>query len=134
MLMPKRVKYRKQMRGTSKGVEIRAVSLAFGSYGLKAYGTKWISSRQLEAARRSILRYLKKGGRIWLRLFPDKPITSKGSEVPMGGGKGDVDHYVYPIRPGRIIFEMDGVSEEVAREALHEAAGKLPVHTKFIKR
>lgn len=97
-------------------------------------GTIWITSRQLEAARRAILRFFKKGGRLWIRIFPDKPITSKGSEVPMGGGKGGVDHYVFPIRPGRIIFEIDGITEDQAKEALRIAGNKLPVKTKFIKK
>lgn len=134
ILLPRKVKHRKWRRGQSKGVENRAVELSFGSYGLKSLGYHWISARQIEAARRSILRYLKKGGKLWLRIFPDKPVTKKGTEVPMGGGKGDVSHYVFPIRPGRIIFELDGVKEETAREALRIAADKLPVKTKFIKR
>ncbi|OIP74756.1 MAG: 50S ribosomal protein L16 [Parcubacteria group bacterium CG2_30_36_18] len=134
MLYPKRVKHRKWRKGRSKGIEIRATQLAFGSFGLKSLETKWISTRQIEAARRAILRYLKKGGKLWIRIFPDKPITRKGTEVPMGGGKGSVEFYAYPIKPGRIIFELEGVKEEVAREALKIAADKLPVKTKFITR
>jgi len=134
MLYPKRVKHRKWRKGRSKGIETRATQLAFGSFGLKSLETKWISTRQIEAARRAILRYLKKGGKLWIRIFPDKPITRKGTEVPMGGGKGSVEFYAYPIKPGRIIFELEGVKEEVAREALKIAADKLPVKTKFIKR
>lgn len=132
--MPRKVKHRKWQKGVSKGIETRATELAFGSFGLKSLGTRWISARQLEAARRTILRYLKKGGKIWIRVFPDKPVTKKGTEVPMGGGKGTVDHYVFPIRPGRIIFELEGLKEEVAREALEMAAHKLPVKTKFVKK
>ncbi|PJE69780.1 MAG: 50S ribosomal protein L16 [Candidatus Staskawiczbacteria bacterium CG10_big_fil_rev_8_21_14_0_10_38_10] len=134
MLMPKRVKHRKWQKGRSKGIETRATQLAFGSYGLKSLGTRWISSAQIEAARRAILRYLKKGGKLWIRIFPDKPITSKGNEVPMGGGKGGVDHYAFPIKPGRIIFELEGVKEEIAKEAFKIASDKLPIKTKFIKK
>jgi len=134
MLMPKKVKHRKWRKGRSKGIETRAVDLAFGSYGLKSLETRWISARQIEAARRTILRYLKKGGKLWIRIFPDKPITRKGTEVPMGRGKGSVEFYAFPIKPGRIIFELEGVKEEVAMEALKQAADKLPVKTKFIKR
>ena len=132
--MPKKVKHRKWRKGVSKGIETRGTELAFGSFGLKSLGTKWISGRQIEASRRAILRYLKKGGKLLIRIFPAKPVTKKGVEVPMGGGKGAVDHYVFPIKPGRIIFELEGVKETVAREALKMAADKLPVKTKFIKR
>lgn len=132
--MPRKVKHRKWRKGRSKGIETRATELVFGSFGLKSLGTRWVSARQIEAARRAIIRYLKKGGKLWVRIFPDKPITRKGTEVPMGGGKGAVEFYVYPIKPGRIIFELEGVKEEVAREALKMAADKLPVKTKFIRR
>ena len=118
----------------SSGVETRAVELAFGEFGLKAMEHGLITSRQIEAARRAILRYLKKGGKIWIRVFPDKPRTKTGTEVPMGGGKGGVDHYVFVVRPGRILFELDGVSESVASEALRNAATKLSMRTRFIKR
>ena len=134
ILMPKKVKHRKWRKGRSKGIESRSTELAFGSYGLKSMGTKWITSRQIEAARRAIIRYLRKGGKLWIRIFPDKPVTEKGTEVPMGGGKGSVDHYVFPIRPGRIIFEIEGISEEKAREAFRKASDKLPIKTKFIRR
>ena len=134
MLMPKKVKYRKRMKGKSKGVTTRGTELVFGAFGLKSLGTSWITSRQIEAARRAIIRYLKKGGKLWIRIFPDKPVTTKGTEVPMGGGKGRVSHYVFPIKPGRIIFEVTGISEKEAREALKKADDKLPVKTKFIKR
>ncbi len=133
MLVPKKVKHRKWHKGRSKGVAQRGTELNFGSYGLKATSARWVTSRQLEAARRSIIRYLKKGGKLWIRVFPDKPVTFKGIEVGMGGGKGDIDHYVVPIKPGRMIFEVDGLDEKVAREALAKAAHKLPVKTKFIK-
>ncbi len=132
--MPKKVKHRKWQKGRSKGIESRAVELAFGKYGLKAMEAKWLSARQIEAARRTVIRYLKKGGKVWIRVFPDKPVTTKGTEVPMGGGKGSVDHYVYPLRPGRIILEVDGIEEAVAKEALRKAADKLPVETKFVKK
>jgi len=134
ILMPKKVKHRKWRKGISKGIETRATQLAFGSFGLKSLETRWITSRQIEAARRAIIRYLKKGGKLWIRIFPQKPVTKKGIEVPMGGGKGAVSHYVFPIKPGRIIFELEGIKEEVAREALKKATAKLPVKTKFIKR
>lgn len=134
MLMPKKVKHQKWQKGVSRGIERRATELAFGSFGLKSLGRRWISSRQLEAARRAIIRYFKKGGKLWIRIFPDKPVTQKGTEVPMGGGKGSVDHYVFPLRPGRIIFEIDGISEDSAREAFRKAAAKLPVKTKIISR
>jgi len=135
MLFPKKVKHRKWMKGRRRaGVETRGTELAFGSFGLKALEGKWITARQIEAARRAIIRYLKRGGKFWIRIFPDKPVTQKGTEVPMGGGKGSVDHYVYPVRPGRIIFELEGVEEEIAREAFETASQKLPIRTKFIKR
>jgi len=134
ILMPKKVKHRKWHKGVTRGVETRATELNFGSFGLKSLGTKWITARQIESARRVIIRYLKKGGKLWIRIFPDKPVTFKGNEVAMGGGKGGVDHYVYPIKPGRIIFELDGVKEDIAKEALKMAGGKLPIKTKFIKK
>ena len=134
MLMPKKVKHRKWHKGRrrGKGLETRGTELAFGSFGLKAQEAQWLSDRQIEAARRSIIRYLKKGGKLWIRIFPDKPITKKGTEVPMGGGKGSVDHYAFPIKPGRILFELEGVKEEIAREAFKVATDKLPIKTKFV--
>ena len=135
--MPKKVKHRKWHKGRGRSrnaVETRATELNFGSFGLKSLGTKWITARQIEASRRHIIRYMKKGGKLWVRIFPDKPVTFKGSEVGMGSGKGSVDHYVYPIKPGRVIFEIDGLKEEIAKEALEGAANKLPIKTKFIKR
>ncbi len=134
MPIPKKVKHRKWQRGKTKGIERRASVLGFGSYGLKSMGSKWITSQQIEASRRAIIRYLKKGGKLWIRIFPDKPVTTKGVEIPMGGGKGAVDHFVYPIRPGRIIFELDGIPESTAREAFKKASDKLPIKTKFIKK
>jgi large subunit ribosomal protein L16 len=134
LLMPKKVKHRKWHKGRSKGVETRATQLNFGSFGLKSMGTKWITARQIESARRHIIRYMKKSGKIWVRIFPDKPVTSKGEEVPLGGGKGGVHHYVYPIKPGRMIFEIDGLKEDVARAALKGASMKLPIKTKIVKR
>ncbi len=138
MLIPNKVKHRKWQKGRSfggqKGTETRGITLAFGNYGLKALESNRVSSRQLEASRRLIMRYLKKGGKLWIRIFPFKPITNKGVEVPMGGSKGAVSHYVFPVRPGRIIFEMDGVPKEIAQEALEKAGDKLPVKTKFVTR
>lgn len=134
MLMPRKVKHRKWHKGRSKGVEARGTELSFGSFGLKSLETKWLSARQIEAARRSIIRYLKKGGKLWVRIFPHKPVTRKGTEVPMGGGKGSVEFYAFPIKPGRIIFELEGVKEETAKAAFRKAADKLPIRTKFIKR
>ncbi|MCH8048792.1 50S ribosomal protein L16 [Patescibacteria group bacterium] len=132
MLAPKKIKHRKWMKGRSKGLAHRGTSLSFGSYGLKSQGTKWIPARQIEAARRSIIRYLRKGGKMWIRIFPDKPITKKGAETPMGGGKGAVDYYVFPVKPGRIIFEIEGIKEDMAREALRKAASKLAVKTSIV--
>jgi len=136
MLFPKKVKHRKWQKGRRRLREkTKAGSeLSFGSFGLKAQGAAWITSRQIEAARRTMTRYVQRGGKIWIRIFPNKPITQKGTEVPMGGGKGSVDHYAFPVKLGRIIFEMDGVSEEIAKEAMRRASHKLPIKTKFIKR
>ena len=133
MLSPKRVKHRKIQRGSTKGIEKRAANLAFGSIGLKSLESRWIRSSQIEAARRVILRHFKGKGKIWIRIFPDKPVTFKGNEVGMGGGKGSVSHYVYPLKPGRVLFEIDGVPKDIARAALKEAGGKLPVKTKIIE-
>lgn len=135
ILMPKKVKHRKWHVGVGKkGIDQKSNTIVFGSYALKSIGTKWITARQIEAARRAIIRYLRKGGKLWIRIFPDKPITRKGTEVPMGGGKGSVEFYVFPIRPGRIIFELEGIPEDKAKEAFRKASDKLPVKTKFIKR
>jgi large subunit ribosomal protein L16 len=134
LLYPKKVKYRKQQKGRTKGVAQRGNTVEFGSYGLKSMQAKWVTSRQIEAARKVIVRYLRKSGKLWIRIFPDKPISRKGNEVPMGGGKGAVEFYVHPIKPGRIIFELTGIPEEKAREALRKAGDKLPVKTKFVKK
>lgn len=116
-------------------IDNRGNQLNFGSFGLQIEsGSKWISSRQIEAARKAIIRSLKKGGKVWVRIFPDKPVTRKGTEVPMGGGKGSVDHFVFAALPGRIVFELDGITEDVARSALKQAGDKLPVKTRVIKR
>jgi len=133
MLYPKKVKHRKWQRGKIKGIASRGTELAFGDFGLKAMEPKQISSRQIEAARRAIIRYLRKGGKLWIRVFPDKPVTLKGVEVPMGGGKGAVDHYVFSMKPGRIIFELSGIDEEKAREAFRKAGHKFGIKTKFVK-
>ena len=135
MLVPKKTKYRKLHRGRSqlKGKAIRGSSISFGEYGLKAVSAGEINSRQIEAARRAITHYCKRGGKIWIRVFPMKPLTEKGAETPMGSGKGTIDRYVDVVKPGKIIFEMDGVTEEIAKEALRRAAHKLPVKCKIIK-
>jgi large subunit ribosomal protein L16 len=134
MLFPKKVKHRKWQKGRSRGKASRGTSLAFGQFGLKAEGSKWVTARQIEAARRAMTRFVQRGGKIWIRVFPDKPVTKKGTEVPMGGGKGGVDHYVVPIQAGRVLFEIDGVSEEQAKEAMRLAAHKLPIRTRFIQK
>ncbi len=134
MLTPKRVKHRKSRTRATSSIESRGTTLTFGSFGLKALEAKWIPARQLEAARRVIIRYLRKGGKVWIRVFPDKPVTRKGAETPMGGGKGAVDHYVVPVRPGRMLFEVEGISVEDAKEALRKAADKLSVRTRLIRR
>ena len=134
MLEPRKMKHRKCQKGRSKGTATRGTEICFGSFGLKSMGTKWLSSSQIEAARRVVTRFLKKKGKLWIRIFPAKPVTSKGNEVPMGGGKGSVSHYVFPIKPGRIIFELDGVEEKLAKAAFRKAADKLPIETKFVKK
>jgi large subunit ribosomal protein L16 len=134
MLMPKRVKYRKQMRGRMKGKASRGAEVQFGDYGLQALEPVWITSRQLEAARRAMVRYIKRRGKIWIRVFPDKPVTQKPAETRMGKGKGAVEYWVAVVKPGRVLLEMSGVEEELAREALRLAANKLPCKTKFVKR
>jgi large subunit ribosomal protein L16 len=134
MLMPKRTKYRKQMRGRMRGKAGRGTEVIFGEYGLQALEPCWMTSRQIEAGRRAIVRYVRRGGRVWIRIFPDKPVTVKPAETRMGSGKGNVDHYVAVVKPGRIIFEMGGVSEEAAREALRLASHKLPIKTQFLSR
>ncbi len=132
MLMPKRQKYRKQMRGTMKGNATRGTKVSFGEYGLQTEEIGWISSRQIEASRRAISHFTQRGGRIWIRIFPDKPITKKPPEVRMGGGKGDIAEYVAPVKPGRVLFELGGVAKEIALEALRLASHKLPVKTRIV--
>ena len=134
MLQPKRTKYRKQIKGRYNGLSYRGNKISFGSFGLKAVTAGRLTSRQIEAARIAMTRYMKREGKVWIRVFPDKPITSKPLEVRMGKGKGGLDHYVCPIKPGKIMFELDGVPLEVAKEALRLAAQKLPVLTKFVIR
>lgn len=134
LLQPKRTKYRKAFRGKRAGVATRGNTLAFGSFGLKAMAAGWISSRQLEAARRAMAHYTQRGGRIWIRVFPDKPITKHPAESRMGSGKGDVEGYVTVVKPGQLIFEMGAVSNQVAQEALRLAAHKLPISTKFVEK
>ncbi len=132
MLMPKRTKYRKQHRGRMKGKAMSGNYIAFGEYGLKALEAHWITGNQIEAARLAITRYLKKGGKLWIRIFPDKPVTKKPAETRMGKGKGNVDHWVAVVKPGRILFELAGVTEEQAREAFRKASFKLPIKTRFV--
>jgi large subunit ribosomal protein L16 len=134
MLMPKRTKYRKEHRGRMKGKATRGNRLSFGDYGLQALEPCWITSRQIEAARRAIVRYVRRGGKLWIRVFPDKPVTAKPAETRMGKGKGVVDHWVAVVKPGRMIFEMSGVPEEAAREAMRRASHKLPIKTRFVVR
>nr|Q3API0.1 RecName: Full=Large ribosomal subunit protein uL16; AltName: Full=50S ribosomal protein L16 [Chlorobium chlorochromatii CaD3] len=134
MLMPKRVKYRKTQRGRMKGNAGRGTSVAFGSFGLKAMEPAWITSRQIEAARIAMTRYMKRDGKVWIRIFPDKPVTQKPAETRMGSGKGSPEFWVAVVKPGRVMFEADGVSKEIATEAFRLAAKKLPIKTKFIIR
>ncbi len=134
MLQPKRTKFRKQMKGRNRGLSHRGSKVSFGEYGLKATGRGRITARQIEAARRAMTRHVKRGGKIWIRVFPDKPITSKPLEVRMGKGKGNVEYWVAQIQPGKVLYEMEGVSEQLAREAFELAARKLPVQTTFVKR
>lgn len=133
-LQPRKTKYQKEQKGRSKGSAQRGNQLAFGSFGMKSLGTKWLTAAQIEAARKVIRRTFKRTGKLWIRVFPQKPVTSKPAETPMGGGKGAVDHYVFPITPGRIIFEVEGVEEDVARRAFKQASYKLPFKTKFVKK
>jgi len=134
VLQPKRMKYRKQMRGRMKGKATRGVDVAFGDYGLQALEPGWITARQIEAARRAIVRFVRRRGKYWIRIFPDKPVTAKPAETRMGKGKGTVDHYVAVVKPGRVMFELSGISEEVAREAMRLASHKLPIKCQFVVR
>ncbi|KKU15322.1 50S ribosomal protein L16 [Candidatus Wolfebacteria bacterium RIFCSPLOWO2_01_FULL_45_19] len=136
MLVPKKVKHRKWQKGRSKKrtVETRGTKLEFGSFGLQSLGASWVNSRQIEAGRKAITHHMKREGKLWIRIFPDKPITKKPPEVTMGGGKGAVEEYVFPVKPGRIIFELDGVTKDIAEEALRLAGHKLPVKTKIVSK
>ncbi len=134
MLMPKKVKYRRHHRGRKRGNAMRGNSVAFGEYGLKTLEAHWITSRQIEAARVAMTRYIKRGGKVWIRLFPDKPVTKKPAETRMGKGKGSPEYWVAVVKPGRVMFELAGVPEDIAKEAMRLAANKLPVKTKFVTR
>ena len=134
MLMPKKVKFRKHQRGKRRGLATRGANLDFGNYGLQAVECGWLSTRQIEAARIAMTRYIKRGGKIWIRVFPDKPVTKKPAETRMGSGKGGPEDWVVVIKPGRILYEMEGVTEDIAREAFRLAAHKISIPTKFIKR
>ena len=134
MLQPKRTKYRKQMKGKNRGLASRGSTVSFGEFGLKATGRGRITARQIEAARRAMTRHIKRGGKIWIRIFPDVPITKKPIEVRMGKGKGNVEYWVSKVQPGKVLYEMEGVSEKIAREAFRLAAAKLPVLTTFVSR
>ena len=134
MLMPKRIKWRKQMRGRMRGRASRGTTIDFGEYGLQALEPGWVTARQIEAARRSLVRYMRRRGKVWIRIFPDKPVTQRAAETRMGKGKGSVDHWVAVVKPGRMLFEISGLDEENAREALRRAAHKLAIKTKFAER
>ncbi len=134
MLMPKKVKFRKQQRGRMKGKAWRGSSLEFGDFGLKTLDAAWITDRQIEAGRVAMTRFVKRGGKVWIRIFPDKPVTKKPAETRMGKGKGSPEYWVAPVKPGRILYEMEGVTEDLAKQAMRLAAQKLPVRTKFVAR
>ncbi len=134
MLMPKKTKYRRHHRGRRKGIATRGNSVAFGEFGLKALEAHWVTSRQIEAARVAMTRYIKRGGKVWIRIFPDKPVTKKPAETRMGKGKGSPEYWVAVVKPGRVMFELAGVPEEIAKEAMRLASHKLPMKTKFVMR
>lgn len=134
MLAPKRVKYRKQMKGRNRGKARRGNTVSFGNYGLMTLDAGWITNRQIEAARVALTRTMKRGGKVWIRIFPDKPLTKKPAETRMGKGKGNPEYWVAVVKPGRVMFEVEGVAEEIARRALQLASAKLPVRTRFVKR
>ncbi len=134
MLQPKRMIYRKTHRGRMKGRATRGERISFGEYGLQALEPFWVTARQIEAARRAVVRYIRRGGKVWIRVFPDKPVTKKPAETRMGGGKGAVDHFVCVVKPGRVLFEIAGVTEDTAREAFRLASNKLPLRTQFVSR
>ena len=134
MLLPKRVKYRRVMRGRMKGTATRGNTLTYGKFGLQALEPSWITSNQIEAARIAMTRYIKRGGQVWIKIFPDKPVTEKPAETRMGSGQGSPEYWVAVVKPGRVLFEIDGVSEEIAREAMRLASHKLPIKCKFVSR
>jgi len=134
MLMPRKMKHRKQQRGKRGGVETRGTTLAFGEFGIKTLECGWVTARQIESARRAMTRHIKRGGEVWIRIFPDKPVTTTSAETPMGSGKGTLDHFVAVVKPGRILFEMGGVAPELAKEAMRLASHKLAVKTTFIRK
>jgi large subunit ribosomal protein L16 len=134
MLMPKRAKWRKQSRGRMKGIETRGAEISFGEFGLQALEPGWVTARQIEAVRRTLVRFMKRRGKVWIRIFPDKPVTQKPAETRMGKGKGAVDHYVAVVRPGRVMFELSGLPQDHAREAFRLASHKLAIKTRFIER
>jgi large subunit ribosomal protein L16 len=134
MLAPKRVKYRKQMKGRNRGTAQRGNTVSFGNYGLMSMNAGWITNRQIEAARVALTRTMKRGGKVWIRIFPDKPLTKKPAETRMGKGKGNPEYWVAVVKPGRVMFEVEGVSEQLARRGLKLASAKLPVRTRFVKR
>src|SRR5678815_954340 len=134
MLMPKRVKHRKQQRGRMSGQSTRGATIAFGEYGLKAMEPQWLTNRQIEAARVAITRHIKRGGKMWIRIFPDKPVTVKPAETRMGKGKGAPEFWVAVVKPGRVLFELEGISDDLAKKAMRLGASKLPIKTKFIER
>src|SRR3989344_4652719 len=134
MLVPKRVKFKKQFRGKMGGNESRGNKIVFGEYALQAQSRSWVTTRQIESGRKVLTKYTQKGGRVWIRIFPDKPITDKPPEVRMGGGKGDVVDYVFPVKPGRILYEISGIPENVAMQAMKTVSGKMPIKTKFAKK
>ncbi len=134
MLMPKRVKFRKQQRGRRRGIATRGASVSFGEYGLQTLDPAWITNRQIEAARVAMTRHIKRGGKVWIRIFPDKPVTKKPAETRMGKGKGNPEEWVAVVKPGRILFELEGVEDKIAREALRLGSAKLPVKTRVVRR
>ena len=134
MLMPRKMKHRKQQRGKRGGVETRGTTLSFGEFGIKTLECGWITARQIESARRAMTRHIKRGGEVWIRIFPDKPVTTTSAETPMGSGKGTLDHFVAVVKPGRILFEMGGVAPELAKEAMRLASHKLAVKTTFVRK
>lgn len=134
MLTPKRAKFRKQFRGKMTGISTRGNNVVFGDFGIRAVSSGWVTTRQIEAGRKVLTKYTQKGGRVWIRIFPDKPITDKPPEVRMGGGKGDVADYVFPVKPGRVLYEISGIGEDIAAKAMKTVASKMPIKTKFARK